>query len=116
MHFSTNLLGYVAAFAVFATFMLKEMLTLRLMAITSNFLFVGYALLAGLEPILVLHAMLIPVNAMRLAQVIRDRRRRRGRLRCSEQCAYQLRRVRRGAWRQTPATNAEPARLLGIEP
>ena len=116
MHFSTNLLGYVAAFAVFATFMLKEMLTLRLMALTSNFLFVGYALLAGLEPILVLHAMLIPVNAMRLAQVMRDRGRRRGRLRRSEQCAYQLRRVRRGARRHASTKNAEPARLLGIEP
>ena len=109
MHISTGFLGYVAAFAVLATFVLKDMLRLRLMALASNVLFVAYAFIAGLEPILLLHAVLIPVNAMRLAQLIRDRSRTRPRVRRSERCAYRLRIVRRGPLNQEPPATAKPA-------
>jgi hypothetical protein len=49
MHIANGFLGYVAAFAVLATFVLKDMLRLRLMALASNVLFVAYAFIAGLE-------------------------------------------------------------------
>jgi len=66
-----DLLGYVAAFIVFLTFCMKTMLALRLIAIASNLAFILYALAAGLTPILVLHALLLPLNVMRLIQMQR---------------------------------------------
>ena len=69
----TEALGYLAALAVLTTFTLSEMLPLRLMAICSNVLFAGYALLASLEPVLVLHLVLLPINAFRLLQAVQRR-------------------------------------------
>jgi CRP/FNR family cyclic AMP-dependent transcriptional regulator len=68
--------AWVAALLVFAAFFMKTMIPLRLVAIASNVAFVAYALL-GLRygifgrvyPILVLHAALLPLNVVRLAQI-----------------------------------------------
>lgn len=64
-------LGYLAAGVVFLTFCMKTMMTLRLVAITSNVAFIGYALAAGLTPILLLHGLLLPLNLFRLVQMLR---------------------------------------------
>jgi CRP/FNR family cyclic AMP-dependent transcriptional regulator len=53
---------------VFGTFYMKRMLPLRLTAIASNIAFIGYAWASGLTPILVLHATLLPLNLLRLAE------------------------------------------------
>jgi len=66
-----DMLGYAASMAVLVTFTVREMLALRLMAIVSNILFVAYAFSAALQPILVLHALLLPLNVLRLWQAIR---------------------------------------------
>lgn len=63
-----NLLGYGASALVLATFCMRQMLALRLTAIASNVAFMAYGLLAGLDPVLLLHVMLLPLNAWRLAQ------------------------------------------------
>lgn len=63
-----NLLGYAASTLVLATFCMRQMLALRLTAIASNLAFMAYGLLAGLDPVLLLHVMLLPLNAWRLAQ------------------------------------------------
>ena len=81
----TEALGYLAALAVLTTFTLSEMLPLRLMAICSNVLFAGYALLASLEPVLVLHLVLLPINAFRLLQAV-QRRAKRAQLRRHTGC------------------------------
>lgn len=60
--------GYVAASLVFATFWMRSMAALRLMAITSNLAFIAYAALAGLAPVLILHALLLPMNVARALQ------------------------------------------------
>jgi hypothetical protein len=60
--------GYVASALVLATFSMKSMRALRLLAIASNVAFILYALVADLHPILVLHASLLPLNIVRLAQ------------------------------------------------
>ncbi|HEX4366150.1 MAG TPA: hypothetical protein VH023_04940 [Rhodopila sp.] len=60
--------GYVASALVLATFSMKSMRALRLLAIASNVAFILYALVADLHPILVLHATLLPLNIVRLAQ------------------------------------------------
>ncbi|MGM0584317.1 MAG: cyclic nucleotide-binding domain-containing protein [Pseudomonadota bacterium] len=66
-----DVLGYLAAAAVFLTFCMRTMLTLRVVALASNLAFIAYALAAGLTPILVLHGALLPLNLLRLVQMQR---------------------------------------------
>src|SRR3954452_15517615 len=61
--------GYVAAGLVFATFYMRTMIPLRLVGIASNLAFLVYSWLAGLVPIFVLHAALLPLNMWRLMQI-----------------------------------------------
>jgi len=61
-------LGFVAAGLVLATFCMKGLVPLRAMAITSNLAFILYGYAAGIEPVLVLHLILLPVNVMRLLE------------------------------------------------
>lgn len=63
-----NLLGYAASIAVLATFCMTGMVSLRVIAIVSNVLFATYALFAHIPPVLVLHAVLLPINLIRLVQ------------------------------------------------
>lgn len=64
----TNLVGYLAAGLVLATFCMRSMTRLRLIALASNLAFISYGYLAHLMPVLFLHVILLPVNAYRLAQ------------------------------------------------
>jgi hypothetical protein len=64
-----NLVGYLAASLVLATFCMRSMGTLRLVALASNAAFIAYGYLANLTPVLLLHAVLLPVNAYRLMQI-----------------------------------------------
>ncbi len=63
-------LGYVAAGAVLATFSVRSIKTLRALAMLSNLLFIAYAISANLPPVLLLHALLLPLNALRLYEVM----------------------------------------------
>jgi CRP/FNR family cyclic AMP-dependent transcriptional regulator len=63
--------GYVAAALVFATFYMRTMQPLRLMAISSNVVFLIYAVPLHLWPIAILHALLLPLNGLRLIQLRR---------------------------------------------
>ena len=62
-------LGYLAATLVFCSFYARTIVVLRLVAITSNMVFIGYAVAKGLHPVLVLHVVLLPLNCLRLAQL-----------------------------------------------
>jgi len=62
----SDLLGYAAASAVLASFMMRSMVLLRLVAILSNVLFLSYGYLAHIYPVLLLHAALLPINIARL--------------------------------------------------
>src|SRR6185437_8034494 len=70
--------AWLAALLVFASFFMKTMIPLRVVAIGSNLAFISYALL-GLRygvfgrvyPILVLHSCLLPLNVVRLSQISR---------------------------------------------
>lgn len=64
---ATDLVGYLASVLVLATFCMRDMVALRCIAITSNLAFIAYGGLAGLVPVLLLHLLLLPVNALRLA-------------------------------------------------
>lgn len=64
-----EVIGYVGGVLVFSTFYLKTMIPLRLVAISSNVVYIAYSAMAGLEPILLLHALLLPLNIWRLIEV-----------------------------------------------
>ncbi|MEQ8604309.1 MAG: cyclic nucleotide-binding domain-containing protein [Marivibrio sp.] len=72
-----EILGYAASGVVFATFWMRTMIPLRIVAIVSNLLFFGYGLWGDLAPIVILHGALLPLNAVRLHQAVRLRRRLR---------------------------------------
>jgi hypothetical protein len=72
--------GYLASALVLMTFSMRCMVLLRAVAIASNLAFIAYGALAGIEPVLLLHALLLPTNVYRLAQAIRDERREQHRL------------------------------------
>ena len=65
---AADALGYFAASLVLATFFMTDMASLRLTAIASNIAFIGYGYVAGIEPVLLLHALLLPMNAIRILQ------------------------------------------------
>jgi len=56
-----NIIGYL----------MKTMIPLRLVAMTTNCLFVTYSLLASVYPTLILNCILLPINAMRFFQMKR---------------------------------------------
>ena len=64
--------GYLASLLVLATFSVRAMVPLRWLAIASNMAFIGYAALAGIGPVLALHAVLLPLNAYRLLQALQQ--------------------------------------------
>jgi CRP/FNR family cyclic AMP-dependent transcriptional regulator len=66
---SGEAIGYVASGLVFLTFCMKTMMPLRLLAIASNVAFISYGTANGLVPIIVLHTLLLPMNAVRTWQI-----------------------------------------------
>ena len=63
-----ELLGYAASLAVLLTFCMSTMIPLRILALASNVLFILYGYFDNLQPVLLLHATLLPVNLYRLFQ------------------------------------------------
>jgi CRP-like cAMP-binding protein len=63
-----EILGYAASSTVLATFCMSTMIPLRILALVSNLLFCSYGYFDHLYPVLILHAVLFPVNLLRLVQ------------------------------------------------
>jgi CRP/FNR family cyclic AMP-dependent transcriptional regulator len=68
-------MGYVGALFVFATYSMKTMIPLRAMGIASNVIMLVYASTEGLYPTLFLHGVLLPLNGVRLYQMLQLTRR-----------------------------------------
>jgi hypothetical protein len=66
-----EIFGYVASGLVLATFSMRTMLPLRILGISSNVAFMAYGFLAGLLPVLILHAILLPLNIYRFVEMWR---------------------------------------------
>jgi len=62
-----DVLGFVAALLTLVAFAQARMLPMRLAAIAANIAFISYGGLGGHWPVLALHLVLLPLNAMRLA-------------------------------------------------
>jgi hypothetical protein len=65
----TDVIGYLAATLVLATFWMRSMSSLRYVAIASNLAFITYGYIGDLMPVLLLHILLLPVNVLRLAEL-----------------------------------------------
>ena len=70
-------LGCVASGCVLLTFCMQSMVRLRLIAILSNVTFIAYGWAGRLMPILVLHCMLLLINAANLVRTHSAKRARR---------------------------------------
>lgn len=64
-----DVLGFSAAISVLASFCMTTIVPLRTLALLSNFLFVLYGLLAHIYPVFLLHAVLLPVNLIKLHRI-----------------------------------------------
>ncbi len=65
----TEVTGFIASFLVLLTFMTKDMRVLRIIALLSNAAFITYGVLGSLTPVLCLHVLLLPLNALRLIEL-----------------------------------------------
>ena len=64
-----NLLGLIGGIFYVASVTLRTMIPLRIAAIISNILFMGYGLLAKALPTFLMYAVLLPINCVRLYQI-----------------------------------------------
>src|SRR5215470_7471884 len=62
--------GYLASTMVLLTFMTKDMRMLRVLAIGSNVAFATYGLMVWLPPVFCLHLLLLPINIVRLREML----------------------------------------------
>jgi len=63
-------LGYLGALLVFGTYSMKTMIPLRIVALFSNCAFIVYGYMAPVYPQLLLHGVLLPLNSLRLYQML----------------------------------------------
>jgi hypothetical protein len=75
METPSEISGYVASALVLLTFIAKDMRQLRTAAIFSNLAFITYGTLAWLPPVFLLHLVLLPLNIVRLNEILRATRR-----------------------------------------
>jgi hypothetical protein len=64
-----NLLGLIGGIFYVASVTLRTMIPLRIAAIISNILFMGYGLMAKALPTFFMYAVLLPINVFRLYQI-----------------------------------------------
>jgi len=62
-------LGLVAAALYFTSYVMKSMLPLRALALASNIVFIAYGYFQSSLPELVLHSVLLPLNARRMWEI-----------------------------------------------
>jgi hypothetical protein len=66
---TSAIIGYIASGLVLATFWTNDLRHLRMLAILSNIAFISYGTLVWLPPVLGLHLLLLPLNAVRLMRM-----------------------------------------------
>jgi hypothetical protein len=65
-----EIVGYLAALLTLGVFYMKTMIPLRVVGIMANCAFIAYGALGDVYPVLVLHAVLLPLNIIRLWQMV----------------------------------------------
>jgi hypothetical protein len=64
-----DFVGYLAALTVLMTFCMDTIVPLRGLAIASNVLFIVYGIAGQLYPVLLLHALLLPINVTKIVRL-----------------------------------------------
>jgi hypothetical protein len=64
-----DFVGYLAALTVLMTFCMDTIVPLRGLAIASNVLFIVYGIAGQLYPVLLLHALLLPINVTKMVRL-----------------------------------------------
>ena len=64
-----DVLGFLAALTVLASFCMTTIAALRTLALMSNILFMLYGWCAHIYPVFILHLILLPVNLLKLGQI-----------------------------------------------
>lgn len=70
LHGNAEIVGYIAAILTIATYSMRTMIPLRIVGICANCLFIAYGYFAPVYPQLLLHGILLPLNSLRLYQMI----------------------------------------------
>lgn len=65
-----DLIGYLGAVLVVATYSMRTMVPLRIAGIASNVVLIAYGYFAAAYPTLVLHLVLLPLNIIRLREML----------------------------------------------
>jgi CRP-like cAMP-binding protein len=66
-----EIIGYIGAALMVAALAMRTMIPLRLVGICNNILSALFGLLAGVYPMLIQHLILLPINGLRLHQMLR---------------------------------------------
>jgi hypothetical protein len=64
-----DFVGYLAAVTVLMSFCMDTIVPLRGLAIASNVLFIVYGIAGQLYPVLLLHALLLPINVTKMVRL-----------------------------------------------
>jgi hypothetical protein len=67
---ATDLVGYVAITLVLASASMRSILLLRMVAVASSFAFILYGALGEIYPVLLLHLFLLPLNLIRIGELL----------------------------------------------
>ena len=67
---SVEILGYAAVIVNIGVYLTRTMIPLRIFAVVTNCMFIGYAFLTGGYPTLLLNCILLPLNGYRLAEML----------------------------------------------
>jgi CRP/FNR family cyclic AMP-dependent transcriptional regulator len=67
----TDAIGYLGAVFVIATYAMRTMIPLRSVGLASNVILLGYAVASHAVPDVLLEAIVLPLNSLRLVQMIR---------------------------------------------
>jgi CRP-like cAMP-binding protein len=67
---AVEMLGYAAVIVNIGVYLMRTMIPLRIFAVATNAMFIGWAFLAGIYPTLLLNCILLPLNGYRLAEML----------------------------------------------
>lgn len=69
--FWIEVIGFCGSALAILTYWMREMIPLRIVAVLGCLCFLAYALLIGAYPLIVMEAILLPINLYRLAELLR---------------------------------------------
>ena len=71
---SIEIIGWIAVVATIATYAMRTMLPLRVLALASNLFFLIYSALEAIYPTMVINGLLLPINLYRIYDIYRTTR------------------------------------------